>query len=147
MLSFGLTLVQLGFGGLLALSLYAQIPAAATFWSRLGRHVGDGFAYVGMYSYSIYLWHVAIVAHVLGVILAVVPVHLGWALQTAFYVTLSVGTGILMARIVEFPALALRNRLFPSASGAAAEIQPTETPAESAGATNASPLPAPTVAS
>ena len=133
MLSFGLTLVQLGFGGLLVLSLYAQPPAVASFWSKLARHVGNVFAYVGTYSYSIYLWHVAIVAHVLGVILAVAPVHLVPALQTALYVALSIGTGILMARIAEFPALALRNRLFPSASGATAMGPTSETPADSAG--------------
>jgi peptidoglycan/LPS O-acetylase OafA/YrhL len=90
--------------------------------------VGNAFAYVGEYSYSIYLWHVAIVAHVLGVIVAVVPVHLGPAAQTVVYVALSIGIGILMARIVEFPALALRNRLFPSATGAATLVQPTATP-------------------
>lgn len=136
MLSFGLSLVQWGFGGVLVLSLYAPIPMAATFWSGVGRRVGNAFAYVGMYSYSIYLWHVAIVAHVLGVILAVAPVHPGGALQTVLYVALSIGMGILMARIVEFPALAVRNRLFPSASGAAAVVQApaTETSMESAGA-------------
>jgi peptidoglycan/LPS O-acetylase OafA/YrhL len=129
MLSFGLTLVQLGFGGVLVLSLYAQLPTTATFWSALGRRVGNAFAYVGEYSYSIYLWHVAIVAHALGVIVAVVPVHLGPTVQTVVYVALSIGVGILMTRIVEFPALALRNRLFPSAAGAATEVQPTEMPA------------------
>jgi peptidoglycan/LPS O-acetylase OafA/YrhL len=91
--------------------------------------VGNAFAYVGEYSYSIYLWHVAVVAHVLGVIVAVVPVHLGPAVQTIIYVALSIGMGILMARIVEFPALALRNRLFPSATGAATVVRPMERPA------------------
>jgi len=128
MLSFGLTLVQLGFGGVLVLSLYAQLPTTATFWSALGRRAGNVFAYVGEYSYSIYLWHVAIVAHVLGVIVAAVPVHLGPAMQTVIYVALSIGIGILMARIVEFPALALRNRLFPSASGTVGVVQPTAMP-------------------
>jgi peptidoglycan/LPS O-acetylase OafA/YrhL len=149
MLSFGLSLVQWGFGGVLVLSLYAPIPTAATFWSEAGRRVGNAFAYVGMYSYSIYLWHVAIVAHVLGVILAVAPVHLGGALQTVVYVALSIGIGILMARIVEFPALAVRNRLFPSASGAAALVQAsaTETSMEPAGAADVGRLPTPTIAS
>jgi peptidoglycan/LPS O-acetylase OafA/YrhL len=146
MLSFGLSLVQWGFGGVLVLSLYAPIPMAATFWSEAGRRVGNAFAYVGMYSYSIYLWHVAIVAHVLGAILAVAPVHPGGALQTVLYVALSIGMGILMARIVEFPALAVRNRLFPSASGAAAVVQATATETTTEPA-DVGRLPTPTIAS
>lgn len=32
------------------------------FWSSLVREVGDALAYVGMYSYSIYLWRVPLEA-------------------------------------------------------------------------------------
>ena len=127
MLSFGLTLVNWGFGGLLALALYGQVPKTASFWATLGRQIGHAFAYVGMYSYSIYLWHVAIVAHVLGAILAVAPVHATPALQTVLYVALSIGIGVLMARIVEFPALALRNRMFPAAGGPPPVVRTGET--------------------
>jgi peptidoglycan/LPS O-acetylase OafA/YrhL len=134
MLSFGFTLVHLGFGGLLVLALYAELPASSSRWSELARHVGNVFAHVGTYSYSIYLWHVAIVAHMLGVVLAVVPVRLGPALQTALYVALSIGAGILMAQIVEFPALAMRNRLFPSAGSATILVQAPSTLADPPGA-------------
>lgn len=118
MLSFGLTLLYLGFGGALVLFLYAEAPAAA-FWGRAGEKLGAALAGVGRYSYSIYLWHVPVVTHALPALHAMIPVPLAQAL----YVALSIGVGIAMARLVEFPALALRDRLFPGVSGAAAVVK------------------------
>ncbi len=69
-------------------------------------------AWIGLYSYGIYLWHVSVIAPVVsfshrmpnrvaGVFLAVAPGLLGIAL------------GVLTTKAIEFPALALRDRLFP----------------------------------
>ena len=73
---------------------------------------------VGFYSYSIYLWHVDIAYRLLEIPrdtewAKALPGWLLWALGMSLYVLLAVGTGVLMSRCIEMPALALRDRLFP----------------------------------
>ncbi len=60
-------------------------------------------AFVGQHSYSIYLWHVVPLAY-----FASKPVT---AFRFGANMLLAVAMGIIMARIVEFPALKLRERL------------------------------------
>ncbi|MGO9641285.1 MAG: acyltransferase family protein [Candidatus Acidiferrales bacterium] len=63
-------------------------------------------AKIGFYSYSIYMWHTAV--------LYVTSTYLGFsALAFWIYVTFSILIGIAMARVVEIPFLALRQKLFP----------------------------------
>jgi peptidoglycan/LPS O-acetylase OafA/YrhL len=83
-------------------------------------------AWLGLYSYGIYLWHVSVIApivfvshrlppYVAGAFLALAPPLAGAAL------------GVLTTKAIEFPALALRDRLFPrpvdSAVGIPAQIE------------------------
>lgn len=67
-------------------------------------------AALGTYSYSIYLWHMALMYWA-------VP-HLreswSWAARTALYVVGALVIGIAMAKIVELPLLKLRDRRYPS---------------------------------
>lgn len=112
MVSFGLTLIYMGFGGVLVLSLYPS-PTAISCRGRLAGRAGNILAYVGAYSYSIYLWHVAVVVHAMPVLVSISPHLQAQATFTVLYVGFSIGFGILMARVIEFPALALRNHLFP----------------------------------
>lgn len=75
-------------------------------------------AFVGVYSYAIYLFHMDVtrmavrrlgeVAH-----LGSLPFDLGYPVITAAYVAASVGLGYATSRLIEAPSLALRNRLFP----------------------------------
>lgn len=83
-------------------------------------------AWIGLYSYGIYLWHVAVIDPAVKV-----TKHLpGW--MTSVWIAiipslLGVLVGIFFTKIVEFPALALRDKLFPrpvdSAVGVPAEIE------------------------
>ena len=68
-----------------------------------------------MYSYSIYLWHVALaqmISHQIparGPRWGIAPVALG-------YVVLAITIGALVFWLIEQPMLAIRNRIFPSPS-------------------------------
>jgi peptidoglycan/LPS O-acetylase OafA/YrhL len=68
-------------------------------------------AWLGYYSYSIYLWHV----------LAMIGlVHMGrhW-FRFPTYVISALVLGILMSKLIEYPSLRLRDRLLPSRTGEA----------------------------
>jgi peptidoglycan/LPS O-acetylase OafA/YrhL len=98
-LTLGLTLNFLGYGLVLA--------AALTLPRLLPRPLGPALAYVGFYSYSIYLWHLPFLA----VVRNTLPE--GPAAAAVFYVG-SIVAGVVMARLVEIPALRLRERWIPA---------------------------------
>ena len=107
--TFGLTELYLGSGMLLVALVARPLPRS---------RVTSAMGYCGMYSYSIYLWHMPVRELVDRVLVKRLP---GWAPEaTAFllFVLLSVGQGILAARLIEYPVLRLRDRWMPSASRA-----------------------------
>jgi peptidoglycan/LPS O-acetylase OafA/YrhL len=98
-LTLGLTLNSVGYGMVLA--------AVLTLPRVLPMPLEPALAYVGFYSYSIYLWHLPL--------LAVVRNAFGQrpAGVVVFYVG-SIVAGVIMARLVEIPALRLRERWVPA---------------------------------
>jgi len=75
-------------------------------------------AWIGMYSYGIYLWHVTIIGF-MGRFTATWPSELQvlhWVIAATVTTAAAVLFGALMSRLVEWPVLALRDRLFPSRS-------------------------------
>lgn len=105
----GLTGLYLGFGGLLL--VFLTVPLPRNRWLALP---GVALARVGVYSYSIYLWHIPVVAVGVGLLAKVTGGRLNvWGEALAF-VAGSLVTGVVMAKIVEFPALRIRDRFFPS---------------------------------
>jgi peptidoglycan/LPS O-acetylase OafA/YrhL len=112
LLTFGLTLLYLGFGALLVLCLEVQDLLHARL-AAFTETLGTASAYVGTHSYSIYLWHTPF--------LIVAPIFLrkvlglqlhGWVLMGICLVG-SCALGILLANLIEFPILHFRDRLFP----------------------------------
>jgi peptidoglycan/LPS O-acetylase OafA/YrhL len=89
----GFTVLYLGFGALLVMMV-----------DRPPMRILNPLARMGGYSYSIYLWHR---------LFAILIPHSGLP-AFALYLALSIAWGILMAKLVELPALAVRDRLFPA---------------------------------
>lgn len=121
----GLTTLYLGMGLLLLAGLYG-FPD----WPRTARLLKP-LAAIGVYSYSLYLWHIParwaapVVVKWLGA-----P---GWyAAELWVYVALSLLLGIGMARALELPVLRLRDRWLPSRSAGA--VTPQTWPGSSAAA-------------
>ncbi len=117
----GLTLLYLGFGGLLLLAMYAP-PARWRWQSR----AGSALAYMGCYSYSIYLWHIPFRPWVVHGLEQGLGVSVPYWAQLLIYAVGGVGAGILLAKLVEMPFLMVRDRFFPSRSQpmAGASTQP-----------------------
>jgi peptidoglycan/LPS O-acetylase OafA/YrhL len=101
MQTFGLTGLLFGFSFLVAWSV-VRTPK-----SRIGRIVAKSAAWIGFYSYSIYLWHTALLYLFLD--RAGPPALLFWG-----YLAACVVGGVVMAHLIEMPYLALRERLFPN---------------------------------
>jgi peptidoglycan/LPS O-acetylase OafA/YrhL len=103
---FGFMVIYVGAGCLLlaALSLdYVRCPA----WIEC-------FAWLGKHSYSVYLWHMLVLAW-MQPLLGEKSSGMGiFLLKELIYVAVSWIFGIIMARIIEIPMLRLRDRLFPA---------------------------------
>jgi peptidoglycan/LPS O-acetylase OafA/YrhL len=114
--TFGFTCLYLGFGGVLLLSLYVKGILRGKI-ARCLEIVGTAAAYVGMYSYSIYLWHGPAGAWFPGLVRRVLRVSQGPSERFVIYMIGSLAIGITMSKIVEYPILRLRDRIFPAGQG------------------------------
>lgn len=101
----GFILIYLGAGCLLV-SCLAVNPV------RHSRLVG-WLAWLGRHSYSVYLWHVSAGACLFPWVSLNLNTRTGWAADTIIYFVLCWVLGVLMARIIEFPVLRIRDRWFP----------------------------------
>lgn len=107
-MTFGLTLISLGFGALLLIAMEASHASPVQGITRIVIAVST---FVGAHSYSIYLWHRLAQS---GSYWFVHNVLSGsWLLDLIFYFGLSIAIGVVTARIVEIPVLRARDRLFP----------------------------------
>ena len=116
----GYTMRYLGYGLMLLAFVYTPVDARGGVLSRFfGTPIAKSTAKVGLFSYSIYLWHLSFGHHAAEWFMA----HLGsrapsgswgWLISTAVYVISAIGAGFILGRLIEFPALALRDRLLPA---------------------------------
>ncbi len=126
----GFTSIYLASGGVLVLCLYAHgiLPSGL---AAIGRQAGKVLAFVGSYSYSIYLWHGPCAAWLPSLLRHTMQYAVGDFTPSAIYVAGSFAVGITMSRLIEYPILRLRDRLFPAvqivavaADGTAGEAAP-----------------------
>jgi peptidoglycan/LPS O-acetylase OafA/YrhL len=119
--SLGLLCVYIGFGGILLACLYnnrADGSPALVFANPLGRVV----AWIGFYSYAIYLWHID-QARDRAVHMEYVhkfagrPDGIRYLLIVGFYMVFAILFGAIFTRLIEMPVLKIRDRLYPDLSG------------------------------
>jgi peptidoglycan/LPS O-acetylase OafA/YrhL len=107
--TWGFTLLYLGFGFLVAKAVAFEGPRPMRWASYL-------LARIGIYSYSIYLWHMFFVWRVLPHFHITSPMALYWSTVIGAIVF-----GIVAAKIIEMPALHFRDRMFPPVARELAE--------------------------
>ena len=107
----GLTLFYLGSGALLIGVLSLDVPN-----TPLVRRA----AVIGVFSYSIYLWHIAVYNSGTQVVSALLGHRLSWGAYAAVSLGGSVLIGIATAKMIEYPMLRIRDRWYPSVSAEAA---------------------------
>jgi peptidoglycan/LPS O-acetylase OafA/YrhL len=124
----GFAMLYVGYGLILLAVVYTPI-GEGKLGKLMGSSFGRLFAFVGFFSYPIYLWHIDA---------ARLPLqyfaerglfgagHLSWRwiLITVVYVVLATAAGVILGTLVEKPALAFRDRFFPSRAPALSQTEP-----------------------
>lgn len=118
--SLGLTLNYIGFGLIMVAMLHTNEPdgiLGRILFGRLGRCI----AWIGFFSYGIYLWHIdfgLIPAKVEYIVTGhSMPPELGWLYSMTLFIGFAVGAGALMSRMIEIPVLRARDSLMDKCFG------------------------------
>lgn len=109
----GLSLFYVAGGCLLMGALSFEIPDTG---------VARGLAFIGSRSYSIYLWHLPMLMWGIRLLAAISGFVSYWPVYFSVFFCGALLLGIAMAALVEYPALRLRDRWFPSRGRAMVEL-------------------------
>ena len=141
--TYGPTITYLGFALVLG-SLVTSGETSPFMLRLLRRGVFRAVAFIGFFSYSIYLWHwdlglgaTKLITRLAGDLGAQGAGHslLFTVPAVALYASFAIGMGIVLGRLIETPALALRDKLLPrrtaameDSAGGSIEGSPPERP-------------------
>lgn len=103
----GFTLLYISFGTMLLLSIYKETDRRRATPSVAVR----ALAKMGVYSYTLYLWHVPM-AQAFASLAPRFPMVNQYVLHALYFAT-SIAAGVLASKLVEVPILKLRERLLP----------------------------------
>jgi peptidoglycan/LPS O-acetylase OafA/YrhL len=125
--TFGMTCLSVGFACLLTVFVTTPVGEGALgrwFHSRTARTL----AFVGGFSYSIYIWHLDLVMspiqhQVKAGLLAGLPPTARWFVVMLIYAVAAILLGIVLARLTERPSLLLRDKLFPARTDALGPVR------------------------
>lgn len=108
----GFTFTYLGCAGVLLLCLYVNglLPSAV---AGIASRLGSVCAYFGMFSYSIYLWQGQTDAWLPGLVRTAFHISVNSYGRFALSLAGSLALGVGMSKLIEYPVLHLRDRLFP----------------------------------
>ena len=109
MVSVGIPCLYVGFGGFLILSLVVGARFSQSDFKPL-----TALSFIGEHSYSIYLWHMPVLLWSPLIIRRIAGYDVNAVTRFWVYVVGSIVIGIVMAKIIELPALRIRDRLYPS---------------------------------
>lgn len=120
----GITFLYIGYGCILLTILNTPLGVGLE-GKLLNSPIGKAVAWVGLYSYPIYVWHILIAQLPIAslqtsTVLVSLPVEVRWIVSTIVFALISIYGGALLGKLIERPFLALRDRIFPSRSVAKA---------------------------
>lgn len=114
--SLGITILDFGFAGLIISIIVWETNFPPMIESILNPVI-DVLATIGVSSYSIYLWHMAVIEWGLEGFHHLFPqISIHFVVEFWLYFVLSIVLGLLMAQLVEIPTQKLRNWLYPPQS-------------------------------
>jgi peptidoglycan/LPS O-acetylase OafA/YrhL len=125
MITAGVTSLYLGFGIILILSLHVReiVPRIIAQPCAI---LGNVCASIGMYSYSIYLWHGPVRSWGFTFIQKILHFRLALLPGFVIYLSASLLVGILFSRLVEYPILKVRDRILPAIQSESAPVSPSQ---------------------
>ena len=111
MSTIGLTQLYIGFG--IILSVFLIEPNIDFVLKKyIGKHVVNLVAFIGIYSYGIYLFHMFLIRYLFDFIHKF-GVELNFRVEFVLYFALSIFFGVIMTKLIEKPFLGFRDKLFP----------------------------------
>jgi len=127
--SVGLTATYLGSGAFLLAAYHTRAQDFGP-GADVVRRIARGIGWIGVYSYAIYLWHVTLMGFTERQVGRLVgrfdgPPAFEWAFAALIVCGAAILGGVLMTWLVERPALAIRERWFPSRVGANSAVPAT----------------------